>query len=120
MPLECALPTRHPSAEDGGQACGSSSRFCIYVRFRLQLPSAGVQALFRVKCAPFDYKVEHEGVCNRLLVDLCQWQRPRGVQRDPEKGGAQAQRLAQGLWFAQYFWLPCDRHRHRGIILYVT
>ena len=30
------------SAEDGGQAFSSSSSFCIYMRFRLQLPSAGV------------------------------------------------------------------------------
>ena len=103
MPLEGALSMRPPSAEDGGQAFSSSSHFCIYVRFRLQLPSAGVEALFRIYVLHLTSKPHMRGVCNRLLVGTRQWKRPRGVQRDPWNGGAQAPWLAQGLWLAWHF-----------------
>ena len=90
MPLECALSTRPPSAEDGGQAFISSICFCIYLRFRLQLHSAGVQALFGINVLHLMSKSHVSGVCNRLLADPRQWKRPRGVRSDPGKSGAQA------------------------------
>ena len=35
------------------------------------------------KCARFDVKSHMRGVYHMLLVDPCQWKRPRGVERDP-------------------------------------
>ena len=67
-----------PSAEDGGQAFSSSSRFCIYVCFRWQLPSAGVHAMFRINVLVLTSKSHMRGMGNRLLVHLYQWKRPRG------------------------------------------
>ena len=75
-----------PLAEDGGQAFSSSGRFCIYVYVRLQLPSAGVQALFRINVLHLTSKSHMSGVCNRLLVHLCQWKRTRGVESQPWEG----------------------------------
>ena len=71
--------------------------FWIYVCFRLQLPSAGVQAMFGINVLVLTSKSHTSGVCNRLLVHLCQWKRPRGVESDPGKDGAQTQWSAQGL-----------------------
>ena len=92
--------TRPPSADDGGQAFSSSSRFCIYVRFRLQLPSAGVQALFCINLLHLTSKSHTRGVCKRLLVDPRQCKRHRGVESNPGNGSAQTQWLAQDLWLA--------------------
>ena len=97
MQLGGVLSTRPPSAEDGGQAFRSSIRFCFYVYYRLQLTSAGVQALFGINVLVLTSKSHMSGVCNRLLVRMCQWKRPRGVESDPGKDGAQTQWSAQGL-----------------------
>ena len=64
MPLEGALSARPRSAEDGGQAFSSSSPFCIYVRFRLQLPSAGVQAMSWINVLVSTSKSHVSGMCN--------------------------------------------------------
>ena len=74
--------------------------FCFYVRCRLQLHSAGVQAMFVINVLVPTSKSHMRGMCNRLLVHLCQWKRHRGVESDPEKDGAQTQWSAQGIWLA--------------------
>ena len=74
--------------------------FCFYVCYRLQLPSAGVQALFGMNVLVLTAKSHMRGVCNRLLVNLCQWKRHRGVESNPGKDGAQTQWSAQGFWLA--------------------
>ena len=121
MPLEGALSTRPPSAEDSGQAFSLSSRFCFYVRFRLQLHSAGVQTMFGINVLVLTSKSHMRGVCNRLLVNSSQWKHPRGVERTLGGHGA------PGLWLAPDFWLArgvrsrCDlKVKVRHCEVYVT
>ena len=76
MPLEGALSMRPPSAEDGGQAFRSSSRFCIYVLFLECYFHPQVSRPVCINVLVLTSKSHMRGVCHMLLVDPCQWKCP--------------------------------------------